>query len=136
MSITSVSAERFWEAKKQIPPIQISTNLNIVSVEKEREDLLEVPFVLTINYSPSVAQINLKGRAFVSGVKDEVERICKDYKEKKPPPPVIVQSISNVVFAESVLISKTLNIPPPIPLPRIPIKKPSGKKSQRLDYSA
>ncbi|MDH5754249.1 MAG: hypothetical protein OEY95_03460 [Candidatus Bathyarchaeota archaeon] len=136
VSVTNVSAERFWDIRRPVPPIQINTNLNLVAVEKKSEDMLEVPFVLTVNYNPSIAQISLKGRAFVAGDKDEIGKIYGEYKEKKPPPPVIVQSISNVVFVETVLISRTLNIPPPIPLPQIPVKKPSEKKPSKLDYSA
>jgi hypothetical protein len=136
VSITNVSAERFWDFLKPIPPIKINTNLNLVGVEKKKEDFLEVPFVLTVNYNPSIAQISLKGKAFVRGDKDEIGKIYQGYQEKKPPPQLIVQSISNVVFVESVLISRTLNIPPPIPLPKIPAKKPSEKKSSRLDYTA
>ncbi|GAI29450.1 unnamed protein product, partial [marine sediment metagenome] len=71
VSITNVSAERFWDARKPIPPIKINTNLNLVAVEKKKEDFLEVPFVLTVNYNPSIAQISMKGRAFVTGNKDE-----------------------------------------------------------------
>jgi hypothetical protein len=134
--ITNVSAERFWDIKKHIPPIQINTNLNLIGVEKISEDSLEVPFVSTINYNPSVAQISLKGKAYVVGDKSEVEKIYKEYKEKKPPSPVVAQSISNVVFIESVLISRTLNVPPPIPLPQISQAKPTGKKPSRIDYSA
>ena len=78
----------------------------------------------------------MKGRAFVTGNKDEVDKIQKDYKGKRPPPPVIVQSISNVVFVESVLISRTLNIPPPIPLPQMPGTKITSKKATSRDYSA
>src|SRR4030042_2636882 len=119
VAITDISAERFWDFRKPVPPIQIGTNINMVSVDKKADGSLEVPFVLTINYNPSIAQISLKGSAYVSGDKGELDRVVKDYEEKKPPPPVIVQSISNVVFIESVLISRTLNIPPPIPLPQI-----------------
>jgi hypothetical protein len=136
VSITNVSADRFWDIRKPIPPIQINTNLNLVGMEKKSEDSLEVPFVLTINYNPSIAQINLKGRAYVAGDKSEIEKVYKEYEEKKPPPPVIVQSISNVVFTESVVISRTLNIPPPIPLPQIPGTKPQNKKPSERDYSA
>ncbi len=126
--IYNLSAERFWDIEKPIPHVQVATNLNIVGMNKKREDMLEVPFVFTINYTPAVAQISVKGRGHVTGTKEELKQIHSAYKEKKPPPPVIVQSISNIVFLESVIVCRTLNIPPPIPLPKIPPvtkKKPS-----------
>ncbi|MDH4221430.1 MAG: hypothetical protein OEV19_01660 [Candidatus Bathyarchaeota archaeon] len=126
--VENISAERFWDIEKPIPPVQVATNLNVVGINEKREDLLEVPFVFTINYTPAVAQISLKGKSHVTGSKDELKQVRSTYTEKKPPPPVIVQSISNVVFLESVIICRTLNIPPPIPLPKIPPvnkKKPS-----------
>ncbi len=136
VSVTNISADRFWDIKKSIPQIQINTNLNLVGMEKKSEDSLEVPFVLTINYNPSIAQLSMKGKAYVSGDKVELEKVYKDYEEKKPPPPVIVQSISNVVFIESVVVSRALNIPPPIPLPQIPEAKPPSEKTTKVDYSA
>ena len=136
VSVTNISADRFWDIKKSIPQIQINTNLNLVGMEKKSEDSLEVPFILTINYNPSIAQLSMKGKAYVSGDKVELEKAYKDYEEKKPPPPVIVQSISNVVFIESVVISRALNIPPPIPLPQIPEARPPSEKTTKVDYSA
>ncbi len=132
VSIANISAERFVDIKKPIPPIQISTNINLVNVKKETDGSLEVPFVLTIAYNPSIAQISLKGNAYVTGDKGEVDKIVEEYENRKPPPAVIIQSISNVVFIESVLISRTLNVPPPIPLPQItkggqPKPKPEGR---------
>lgn len=136
VSITNISADRFWDLRKPIPPIQINTNLNLVGMEKKAEDSLEVPFILTINYNPSIAQLNMKGKAYVAGEKGELEKVYKDYEEKKPPPPAIVQSISNVVFIESVVVSRALNIPPPIPLPQIPEAKQPAEKPSKMDYSA
>jgi hypothetical protein len=132
--VKNISAESFWDIGKPIPPVQIATNLNVVGINKKSEDLLEVPFVFTINYSPGVAQISLKGKSHVKGSKDELQQILKDHKEKKPPPPIILQSISNVVFLESVIICRSLNIPPPIPLPKIsPVTK---KKRSEPTYRA
>jgi len=137
VSVTNISAERFWDIQKPVPPIQISTNLNLVDVEKKSDEMLEVPFMLTVSYSPSIAQINLRGRAYVAGDKAELDKVFADYKAKKPPPPAIVQSISNVAFVESVIVSRSLSIPPPIPLPQIPpAQQPSEKKPSGLDYSA
>jgi len=134
VSITNISAERFLDMRKPMPPIQINTNLNLMGMEKSA-DSLEVPFVLTISYNPSVAQLSLRGKAYVAGEREEIEKVYKDYEDKKPPPPIIVQSISNVVFIESVVISRSLNVPPPIPLPQIPETKPPGEKT-KMDYSA
>jgi hypothetical protein len=135
--ITSISAERFWDIRKPIPPIQINTNINLVGMEKKPDESLEVPFVLSIGYNPSIAQLSLKGNAFVSGEKNELDKILKDNDQKKPPAQVIMQSISNVVFIESVLVSRTLNIPPPIPLPQVPeAGKPASTKPEGRDYSA
>ena len=134
--IHQVSAERLWDIEKPIPPVQVATNLNLVGVEKTSDELLEVPFVFTINYNPAVAQISFKGKAYVAGEKEELKQIHTAYTEKKPPPPVIVQSISNVAFLESILITRTLNIPPPIPLPQIPPGPDEGKKPSEPSYRA
>ncbi len=137
VSISSVSGERFWDNRKPAPNIQVGTNINVVNVDKKTETSLEVPFVLTINYNPSIAQLGLKGTALVEGDKPEIDKILKDFEDKKPPTPVVLQSISNVVFTESILISRILGIPPPIPLPVIPEpgKQQPGKPANR-DYSA
>ena len=128
--INNVSAERFWEMRRPLPPVKIATNLNLISVNKVTDDLLEVPFVFTISYDPAVAQMSFKGKAHVAGDKEELKRIYAAYGEKKAPPPVIVQTVSNVVFLESVLFSRTLNIPPPIPLPKVPVAGEEKIKSE------
>ena len=132
--VNNISAERFWDIEKPIPPIQVATNLNVVGINEKGEDMLELPFVFSINYTPAVAQISLKGKSHVMGSKDELEQVRSTYKEKKPPPPAIVQSISNVVFLESVIVCRTLNIPPPIPLPKIP--SVNKKKRSEPTYRA
>jgi len=125
--VNNISAERLWEIEKPIPPVQIATNLNLIGVNKKREDILEVPFVFTINYTPAVAQISLRGKAHVKGTREEIMKIHSTYLEKKPPPPQLFQSIFNVAFTESILITRTLNVPPPIPQIQPPTeqKKPS-----------
>lgn len=132
--IHHLSAERLWDISKPIPPVQIATNLNLVGVEKKTDGLLEVPFVFTINYNPAVAQISVKGRAHITGEKEELTQIHESYMEKKPPPPIVVQSISNVAFVESIVITRTLNIPPPVPLPQIPPGSTARRKLKEPSY--
>lgn len=126
--VNNISAERFLDAEKPIPNLKIGTNINLVKINKKEENLLEIPFVFTANYTPLVAKISLKGEVYVRGSKEELKKIQKEYKEGKLPLSDIVQSVSNVSFIESVIVCRSLNIPPPMPLPKIPEvneKKPS-----------
>lgn len=132
MSINYISAEKFWERDKPPPPgVHISTNINVVGVEPHGEKL-SVPFVVTIGYTPSVAQISLKGQAIVSGDKAELDRLQNDYKKQRAPPPMLLQTITNASLIEATILSRTLNIPPPIPLPGMP--KPRKPEKERPSY--
>jgi len=84
--VNDVSAERLWEIRRPLPSVKIATNLNLISINKLRDDLLEVPFVFAISYTPAVAQINFKGKAHVVGEKEELKKIYTAHKEKKAPP--------------------------------------------------
>ncbi len=132
VSISYISAERFWEHGKPAPAgVHISTNVNIVGVESKGEKL-SIPFVVTIGYTPSIAQISLKGQAILSGKPDELEKIQESYKTQRAPPPQLLQSITNVSLIEATVLSRSLNIPPPIPLPGMP--KPPKPGDERPSY--
>lgn len=98
--------------------------------------MLEAPFIYTVNYTPAVAQITLKGKVQVTGEKEELNRILAEYKDKKPLPPMIMQAVSNVAILESLLVSKTLNVPPPIPLPAVSPPASDEKKKTEPSYRA
>lgn len=132
----NISAERFLDIEKPIPQIQIATNLNLVGINKKDEAELEVPFVFSINYNPAIAQISVKGKALVRGSKEELKTIYDGYTEKKPPPPMIVQAVSNIAFLESILISRILNVPPPIPLPQVTPPEGATKEKTPPSYRA
>jgi hypothetical protein len=129
VEINYISAERFWGRDQPFPSgVHISTNVNIVGVESRAEKLV-VPFVVTIGYTPSVAQINIKGQALISGTSEELEKIHGSYKDKKAPPVILLQTITNTSLIEATIVSRSLSIPPPIPLPGIPpTQKPDKER--------
>ncbi len=114
--LTSVSGERLWEVDRELPQqIQIAVNINMLGIEEERTGGLQAPFVFTVNFTPAIAQISVKGRAKVQGGSDELQKILKDYKEQKSPPAQVVQAVSSAAIAEAIIMSKTIGVPPPLP---------------------
>jgi len=130
ISMTNVSAERLWEVDRALPPqVQIAVNINMLSIDERSDKTLEAPFVFTIAFSPPIAQISIKGKAKISGDISDTTRIYEDHKAQKPPPPQLVQAVSNAAIADAILISRSLNIPPP--LPPIPQSQPQGVQSSK-----
>ncbi len=114
--VTHISGERLWDVDKNLPPqVQIAVNINLLGLEEKSDSSVEAPFVFTVNFSPSIAQINIKGRAKVQGEKEETQRLLEEHKQQKPPPIQIIQAVSGAALAEAILISKSLGVPPPLP---------------------
>ena len=135
--INYVQCERFWTADQPIPgQLQVTTNLNITGVEQKETDALNAPFIFTINYNPAIAQMTIKGYASIQGEKGEIGEIVKGYKERKPPPPMLIQSISNTSFLEALILTRTINVPPPIPLPTVPTPTNHKEKGSEPTYTA
>ncbi len=114
IQLTSINAEKLSET---LPPkLQFNVNLAIPSGNPFRRDnQLIVPFTFTISSIPPVVQIVLKGNAvIISSDKKELEKIEKDVREKKMPQPLI-QAVFTNMLAESVILSRSLGVPPPLP---------------------
>jgi hypothetical protein len=131
--VTNLSGERLWGVEKDLPTqIQIAVNINLLGIEELGDGSLLSPFVFTVNFTPAIAQISIKGRARIQGEKDEMQRILQDQKDKKAPPAQIIQAVSSTAIAEAILISKTIGIPPPLPpLPTPPATQAPSKTDSR-----
>jgi len=128
--ITSISGERLWDIERPLPPqVQISVNINIMDMEQKSGPAIEVPFLLSVNFSPAIASMSVKGRAKVTGDAGSLKRVMEDYSQRRPPPIQLIQAISNTAMAEAILMSRSLGIPPPLP----PLPQPSGAQRPGLD---
>ncbi len=124
--VTNLSGERLWDTDRELPSqIQIAVNINMLGIEEQSDGSLQAPFVFTVNFTPAIAQISIKGRAKIQGERDEMQRILQEHKEKKSPPAQVVQAVSSTAIAEAILISKTIGIPPPLP----PLPGPPGTQA-------
>jgi hypothetical protein len=128
ISLTQISGEKFMDLEKGMVNIQVTTNINILKMV-QNDGVLDFSFIFTVNYNPSIATLNIKGSAKVSGDPKEIGDVKRSFEEKKNLPPMILQTISNIGFLEGVLMSRSLNIPPPIPLPNV-MAQQQGKESK------
>ncbi|HUK51203.1 MAG TPA: hypothetical protein VLV18_09205 [Terriglobales bacterium] len=120
-----MSAERFWEMDRAMPPqVQIGVNINMLDISERSDGTLDAPFLFTVNYTPSIAQISIKGKAKISGDSADTKKIIEEHKAQKTPPVQLIQAVSNAAMADAILISRSLNVPPP--LPPIPQQQQGG----------
>ena len=106
--------------------VQIGVNINMLDIDQKPDGTLDAPFVFTVGYTPPIAQISIKGKAKISGDAEETKKILDDHKAKKNPPVQLVQAVSNAAMADAILISRSLNVPPPLP----PIPQPQSAQSK------
>ena len=118
------------------PQVQIAVNINIVGLDQKNESTAEAPFVFTVSYTPSIAQLSVKGRAQVNGDKDEISKMIEEHKQNKPPPAPVIQAVSSIAIAEAIILSKSLGIPPPLPPIGVPPEQMQiGPKKQEPRYT-
>ena len=128
--VTSMSAERFWEIERPMPPqVQIGVNINMLDISDRPDGTLDAPFVFTVNFTPSIAQISIKGKAKITGDSEDTRKILNEHKAQKTPPVQLVQAVSNAAIADAILISRSLNVPPPLP----PIPQPQTTQPTKPD---
>ena len=127
IQLTSISAERLSEI---LPPkIQFQVNLSIPSAQPyERNNNIIIPFIFTIGSIPPVVQINIRGQAIVMP-KNDPKKIFNEI--RKQIPQAIVQTVFTNAVAESIILSKSLGVPPPIP----PIQLPQPRKGPTQPYT-
>ena len=134
IQVTNLSGERYWAYDTPLPSqVQIAVNINIVGLDQKTESTVEAPFVFTVSYTPSIAQLSVKGKAQVTGDRSEVVQMTEEHKKNRPPPQTVIQAVSNIAMAEVIIMSKSLGIPPPLPPIGLPSETPPTQPIQRKE---
>jgi len=134
VQVTNLSGERYWAHDTPLPPqVQIAVNINIVSLDQKTDSTVEAPFVFTVGYTPSIAQLSVKGKAQVTGDRPEIVQMTEEHKRNKPPPQAVIQAVSSIAMAEVIIMSKSLGIPAPLPPIGLPTESPSTQSIQRKE---
>ena len=134
VQVTNLSGERYWGYDTPLPSqVQISVNINIVGVDQKSDSTVEAPFVFTVGYTPSIAQLSVKGKAQVSADRSEVIQMIEEHKKNRPPPQQVIQAVSSIAMAEVIIMSKSLGIPPTLPPIGLPSEAPQNSPIQRKE---
>jgi hypothetical protein len=134
VQVTNLSGERYWTYDTPLPAqVQIAVNINVVGLEQKTESTVEAPFVFTVGYTPSIAQLSVKGRAQVIGDRTEIVQMTEEHKRNRPPPQTVIQAVSNIAMAEVIIMSKSLGIPPPLPPIGLPAEPSAAAPVQRKE---
>ena len=123
------------DAEKKAPikgKISINNNVTIKNVEeqnlnlgKEKQNALKFQFEFVSKYDPDLGQIKLVGDLIYMGEPKKVKEILDGWKKDKKLPKDISAGILNNVLVkcniQALILSRELNLPSPIPLPKVQI---------------
>ncbi|MFH0978075.1 MAG: hypothetical protein V1837_02110 [Candidatus Woesearchaeota archaeon] len=126
-NFTRILAERTSQLEGKI---NIRNNVSIKDVTRSELDfgstkqpVLKFIFEFTSDYDPKVGHITLNGEVVYMENEKKVQDILKEWKKDKRISKDIMANIINNVLAkcniQALIISKDVNLPPPIPLPKL-----------------
>ena len=129
---TNINVEKQETAKGKI---NISNNVGIVDILKGdlkigegKQPGLKFLFSYRSQYDPGFAHIELKGTVHYLTNEKEAKEILdawtKDRKVTKAVAEQVVNTILTKSNIQSIILSNTVNLPPPVPMPKVDITGP------------
>lgn len=131
MNILNVSFNSISAKKEQAPKgkLGIKSNVSITSVEDanigvdKSNTTLRVGFSFNTEYSPDYASIQITGQMIVLEEKENAKKMLDTWnKEKKVNKDFsipLMNTIMSKCVMESIIIAKELNLPSPLPMPKV-----------------
>ncbi|MBT5022437.1 hypothetical protein HOK51_02600 [Candidatus Woesearchaeota archaeon] len=136
MAVVGFEFNKINVDKKSALKGDVSINNNVKITDVKRSDLVVGPnkqpglkfeFEYESAYEPDFAKIVLGGSVLFIGpedlVKETVEGWGKEKKVKKELMAVILNNVLDKCNVQSLILSSTTNLPPPIRMPKVEVKK-------------
>jgi hypothetical protein len=123
-NIKKLSAERKNPVKGNL---EIKSGLNIDDIQKEEVNIsdknsLRFDFTFTIDYTPDIGKIEIKGSVIALDEKEESKEILKDWKKKKFNHPIklgLFNFIMEKCNLKALQLEEEISIPFHIPFPKL-----------------
>ena len=133
---TKLSAEKKENAKGKI---DINNNVSIKDVLEEnfalgkdrQQNIIKFLFEFTSKYEPNVGNILFEGELLYMEEPKKAKEILVDWKKNKKLPKDLMAGLLNTILTkcniQALILSQQVNLPPPIPLPKVQINAPADK---------
>lgn len=119
--------------------IKINNNVSIKDIKEQelslgtlKQKALKFEFTFNTKYEPNFANINLEGFVLYIIKPEQIKEIIENWKKNKKLPKDITMPILNTVLSkcniQALIMSKDLNLPSPIPLPKVEEKEATKTK--------
>lgn len=129
--ITAIDAERFGEQGEMQENMRIDHNSSVTKIKKVKKGASRISFRFTANYS-SMGRIEIEGRlVYTGGPSDLASKWRKSNDMQNKVANEIHSAIISNCIPQAVLISREVQLPPPIPLPEVNIPDEDQSKQNR-----
>ena len=125
-----VSAERSAAGKGNV---KITNNISIKNVKSidlklgsNKDTALRFEFVFETKYEPKLGHIALEGNLIFMSTPENIKKIEAGWKKNKNLPKEVTQQVMSHIVEkgniEAIIMSRTVSLPSPIPLPKVKAK--------------
>jgi hypothetical protein len=125
-NFTKINVEKKAKVSKQV---NIKSGLNISNISPSEitagndQKAFLITFNFNVNYEPNIGTIDLSGELLFLANNEDGKKIEKEWAEKKSLPQEIGIPVFNRILhscnVEALILSKEINLPAPIQLPKV-----------------
>ncbi len=132
LQINKILVEKLAPVKGKV---SVNNNVAVREIEKtdltfgtSKQDALKFTFEFKAAYEPKIANMTFEGEVTYFDKPEAIEEIFKGWKKDKKVAPEIMSNVLNSILTkcniEALLLSREVNLPPPIPMPKVKVNPP------------
>lgn len=114
--------------------INIANNVNIIDVKEadvsfgtDAQKGVSFSFKFSSTYEPGAGSISFEGNVLYMDKKEEIKKLLAAWKKDKKIDKEMMRGVLNTILTkcniQALIMSKDINLPPPIPLPKVESKQ-------------
>ena len=135
MSVVGIQFNKIILDKKNPARGKVNVNNNVAVKDVKKTELtfgtskqnaLQFDFEFKVHYDPGIADFTFNGYVTFFEKQSVIDDVLASWKKDKKIPKEIMTPVLNSILAkcnlEALIFSKEINLPPPIPMPRVDLK--------------